>query len=475
MSEKSPLDIMEIEKAVAAAGASFTIADLQKALGDKSVALRDRLSRWLDSDSGFFFDGTTFFRKENFFAGKKFLVTPDEWEIANDILIIGHKFLPFFNEEVFPSEINLCNAKSGKALATKEITLPLGKAFRYHLLFGSEQIFDFFVAENQANSWLRHSRSGSENVTFGVFDLAALYKETSFTCGDALLVEVVDYKRGSFRYTYLPGADRSDAARKAAVKEFDNAMLKVCEKFDRYLDIPEQLAQGVFFAGSAAPLERVSLDEYIQNSCALEINSDGDHAVLIPVENFDLTDRDDKGDIPSFLSVSGGETSSIGAILKAIGSTYTETEIDSFLRDACYRRETDPDEFFRNYFAEAPFTDEAQEAIFTNILAEKLEDFAETYDREADEAKAALRRDILDFCESRQAFFDRIASGEVNADSLDHELLTECAGVSAKINHLLAELESDRSGDDLTDMEEHIGALLDRADAILEKLTPETI
>ena len=473
MSEKPPIDIMEIEKAVAAAGARFTIADLQKALGDKSAALRDRLTRWLDSDSGFFFDGSAFFRRENFFSGKKFLVTPDEWEISNGILIIGHKFLPFFDEEVFPTEIKVCDARSGKALVTKEITLPLGKAFRYHLLFGSEQIFDFFVAENQANSWLRHSRSGSENVTFAVFDLAELYRETKFAFGDALLVEVVDYKNGSFRYTYLPGADRSGAARKAAVREFDNAMLKVCEKFDRYPDIPEQLAQGVFFAGSASPLERVSLDEYIQNSCALEINSDGDHAVLIPAESFAVP-GDENTEVPSFLSVSGGETSSIGAILKSIGSTYTETEIDSLLRDACYRRETDPDEFFRNYFAEAPFTDEAQEAIFNNLLAEKLEEFVSTYDREADEAKASLRRDVLDFCESRQAFFDRIASGEINADTLDHELLTECAGISAKINHHLAELEADRSGD-AADFEENIGALLDRAEAILEKLTPETI
>lgn len=474
MSEKKIIDIGEIENAIAAAGSTFTIASLQKALGDKSVALRDRLSRLLDSDGEFFTDGANYFSKAAFFAERKFLVTPDEWEIANRVLVIGHRFLPFFAENVFPSEIILADEKTGQALDKKSVTMPLGKAFNYHLLLGSEEIFDFFIAEDPANAWLRSSRAGSENVTFQLFDMAEFYRAKNFTFGDALLVEVVDYSEGKFKYRYLSGESRSAAARKQAVKVFDAALLRVCDKFERYLDIPEQLAQGVFQAGAAAPLERVSLDEYIRESNALEINSDGDHAVLLPAANFASPGDEENSVIPSFISLSGGETGSIGAILKSIGSTYTEVELDSMLRDYCYNRESDAGEFFRRYFGEANFTDEAQEAIFANLIAEKLENMQETYDREADEAKAALRRDVLDFCETRQAFFDRIAAGEIDAGKLDHQLLTDCAGLSGKIDHLLGAVEADRAGA-VADLEDELGALLDRADAILEKLTPETI
>ena len=152
-----------IEEAVesllpAAAGGDFTMQAVLKAVGaGRSQKLQERIERFLDGDGRFFSDGRGSFRlKSGFFRNFAFPITPDAWEIENGILFPGHRFAPFIAPEIFPSEVHF-TAADGSEPGRHEVTAPLSQVFHYHLLLGSEQVFDFFLADSPANAGIRNS------------------------------------------------------------------------------------------------------------------------------------------------------------------------------------------------------------------------------------------------------------------------------------------------------------------------------
>ncbi len=462
--KQTDIQIDAIEAAIGRCGAKFTLAQLQKVLGNPSAALRSRLYRLLDGDERFFNSGDRYFRRAEFFTGRKFLITPDDWEISQGVLFPGHRFLPMLSPEVFPSEV-----KFGAA-PEREISLPLGQAFHYHLLLGSEQIFDFFVADDPANNHLRSHRSGNENVTLHVFDLQEFYREHDFAFGDALLCTVRDYASGVVEFQYLSGEQRSARQLRENVAIFDRALIEVCDRFERYPDIPEQLAWGVFF-GAEKELDTTafSLDEYIHNAVRISIDSEGDHAVLVEVK----LPTEAETEIPEDISISRGDVSGLGAILRSIGSTYTETEMEGFLRDAIYSRAADFEVLFNRFFGGAEFADEAQEAVLYNLLADKFEVLQENYNRADDENKAPLRADILEAAENRQEFFTALAESGHDPAKIEHDLFHQCAAVALRLDQALKQLNDEHYTPEGAELEAFASDLdndLDQMDMVLEKL-----
>ena len=167
----------DIENAIASAGDVFTAEAVIKALAPADAeALRRRVERFLESDETIFYDKEWNCRtRRSFFNGRKFIITPDDWEISNGILFPGHRFVPFVAENVFPSTVELNLA--GKKREMKKFISPLGTCFHYHILLGSEQIFDFLLADDPANESLKHHADKTDPVTLTVYDLADFYKE----------------------------------------------------------------------------------------------------------------------------------------------------------------------------------------------------------------------------------------------------------------------------------------------------------
>ena len=171
MADKN-IPISAIEKAIEtvlaeAPDGKFTMAELLKAISaGKSQTLQGRVERTVDGDGRFFSDGKGNFQlRGEFFRNREFLITPDAWEIENDMLFPGHRFAPFVNPEIFPSEVKLIDA-DGQPVPKKEVTAPLSQVFHYHLLLGSEQVFDFFVADSPANSRIRNSAQPGDMVEY---------------------------------------------------------------------------------------------------------------------------------------------------------------------------------------------------------------------------------------------------------------------------------------------------------------------
>lgn len=435
-----------IENAIIQAGEKFTLRALTDAFAPEDrEALTKRLERFISSDDNLFHDEKwNCCTRKSFFNGRKFLITPDDWEINAGILFPGHRFVPFVSEGVFPSTITL--NISGRQTAMKKLISPLGTSFHYHILLGSEQIFDFFLADDPANEILKQHAGRTDSVTLTVFDMADFYRKNEFLFGDALLCTVEDFENGIISAEYLSGSLRGSHAKKEHISRMDKAAQRVWEEFRDYLDIPEQLAWMIFYAQSD-DVPGASIDEFISGSQIVQLRPEGDHAVLtVSNENDEHQHHDcdcgcDNDDVtlPDGLSISGEALDDPMKLLSNAGVALNAAELDGFILDAIYGRETDFDGVQSRIFGDSAIDlpDEAQQAVLLNYLEERFETMLENYNRADDEPKAELRSQIMEAVRHRMDYLSMLGAAGNELSKEDKEKIRRLADVSAKLGEAL--------------------------------------
>ena len=436
MNDEKNISTALLEEKIAEAGDKFTLASVARALGSpRSDVLRRRLERLIESSNDYFYDKKwNCIKRESFFTGREFIITPDEWEITQGVLFPGHRFIPFLPDTVFPSDVKLL-LPNGEELPKRKITLPLGQIFHYHLLLGSEQIFDFLIAEDPANAHLMHHANSNEQVSLEVFDLATFYRALDFNCGDAICCQVVDYNGGVVKCRPLTADERSFSTRKKRISALDEAIKQVWEEFRDYPDIPEQLAWAEYYS-DAADTAGASVDEFISQSTMVELRADGDHAVL------SIREADQSSDstvLPEGLSISNDALDDPLKLLSGSGIPLTEAELDSFMLDAINKRETDFDGVYSRIFAhrELDMSDEARQAVLLNYLEERFEELLENYNRVDDEPKAELRSDLVEAISERLELLSFFGSLDRELNEKESALLKALAGISTRLNEVL--------------------------------------
>ncbi len=442
------INSVDIENAIAAAGEKFSVDAIVKSLSPADTdALRRRVERAVNSDETLFFDRSyNCCTRKSFFNGRQFIITPDEWEINEGILFPGHRFVPYISNEVFSSTVEM--ELSGIPVAMKKIIVPLGRCFHYHILLGSEQIFDFFLADDPANTILKERADRTDPVTLTVYDLAEFYAKNDFIFGDALLCTVTDFDSGRVSIEYLSGSTRTSSGQKEYLKKMDEAAGKVWDEFQDYPDIPEQLAWMVYYSG----IEGVpggSIDEFIAGSRIVQLRPEGDHAVLTVTgghhhcEDGECHCHDENFDenpfLPEGLSISSGELDDPFKLLANAGVPLNALELDGFMLDAIYGRETDfsgvQSRIFRT--ADIGLDDEAQQAVLLNFLEERFENLMENYNRTDDENKAELRSQIVEAVSRRLDYLNMLADSGRDPDEKAQEKMRRLAGVAAKLSEAL--------------------------------------
>ncbi len=434
------ISIQDIDGALTAAPGRFTVREIAAALGGaEDDELLRRIEREVESDEAFFNNGDGNCRKRaDFFNGLEFAITPDEEEIAQGVLFPANRFAPLVPEEVFSSETTLLEGNT--PVKTREIIAPLGKIFHYCTLLGSEQILDFLLAESPANAKLRNRADSSTPVTLTIFDLSEFYREHDFACGDALRCRIEDYRRGVFSFEYLAGSDRSARRRQEWLEAFETGLEKVFDRFEDYLEIPEQLAWAFYCAPETVRQADCSLDEFTAGSVRLEIRADGDHAVLA-FRRPEAESEAEDASIPDGVGISTGETGDFASMLREVGSPLAPVEVESFMIDNYHARDLDFDHVFSRAFGhgELKYSDEAQEAVFMNHLEERFEELTGNYNREDDEPKAELRETILGLVEERLDFFEFAAAAK-EVEKLRHDEFRKLSEIAMQLREILGML-----------------------------------
>ncbi len=482
------ITIRDIENAIAAAGDKFTAASVVKALvSGTSEPLRRRVERAISSDGNYFYDEKwSCCSRKSFFNGRKFLITPDEWEISQGVLFPGHRFVPFITENIFPSTVKLLDTEN-RETAVKKFISPLGTVFHYHILLGSEQIFDFMLADDPANELLKQGAGRTDSITLTVFDLAEFYHKNDFKFGDALLCTVKDYNNGEITFEYLSGTKRSSDAKEKTIAAWDDSAEIVWDNFQDYIDIPEQLAWMIYFAKTGKNIPGASLDEFIAGSEKVQLRPEGDHAVLTVVQDDDpgMDDEcncghhhcrhDDTAVLPEGLSLSEDNVNDPLKLLSEAGFPLSQVELDGFMLDAIYGRETDFDGVRSRVFghAEFDFDDDVKQAILLNYLEERFEVLLENYNRADDESKADLRSQIMESVSRRLDYLATLSALDHDPGDAEKSRMRELADVSTKLGEALRLLNHPGFTPDQTELD-RLGELIDEEIMRQEEITGQS-
>ncbi len=413
------------------------------------------------------------------FNGGTFLITPDDFEIKNGILFPGDCLAPFCSEEVFPSDAVLIDEQSEDEFDAFEFTAPLNEVLPYHILLGSEQVFDYFVADNDINEGLFAKGAPEGNVTLTVFDFSNFYAQNNFSPGDAVLVRIDSWQDACFSCSYVPESQRLDHADQW-IESFTGAMEQVIDYFENYLEIPKQIAWA-YFLGSKHLLESpgASVREFVDRSDRVKIIYSGGHTILgiCSPENIE-SEEDNSSALPEGISVSSGETDDLDVILQEIKSPLNKIELESYCYSELWRRQYDFDAFFVRCFGneKLSFADEAQEASFMNFIEDIWERAEMVYNPTLDEIKAPLREQILELVDARAEWFEYILDLNIDPATMDLEAISQMKETSLHLCSTLNLLNDPKQ--ELT--EEDAETIMDAIDAVgsmqqdcIERLSPK--
>ncbi len=437
---------------------------------EDAESFKSRIVRELDGCTELFKarDTGEYQLKRLFFQNAEFCITPDKYEIEHGILFPGHRFSAFCTEEIFPSEIEFMEAGSSKKSRLKEVKEKLEDIIKYHVLLGSEQIFDFLVAEDSANMKLLQGKKNGNQVILKAFDLKDFFRAHNFEEGDAIAVKILDWTNGIFIFSYLPGNNRKASRVKQWIDNYSVALDKTIDDYENYLEIPDQLSNALFIGGRGLLVaDGASLDEFYRNNSHIEISMDNGHTILTRKSDTDL--EEEELEIPDGVMISKGNTASIDEILAEIGIPLKTPEVDAYMLDQCYRRELEFVDFISRCFGNEKlnFIDDAQENVFMNYLEDRWERLSENYNRHADELKAPIREKILETVEERFEWLQFLNSIDIATGQLPEKDMKKLAEISLRLATILNMLNSA----DYSIAAEEAEGILDAIDKLAESQT----
>jgi len=485
--------VSEVETYLASAPKTFKFKDVVAAVtkgikfghGEKQRTESDILNLLVDDPLVFCDPETGDCRlRRDFFRDGQLLVTPSAWEIGEGILLPGHRFVPFCFTEIFPSEVVLRNGKT--PLKTREVILRLEEVADYYSLLGAESMYDFLVAEHQQNAARLRSgvKNGEAPAILTAFELQDYYREHRVEYGDVLVFAIRDWDKGEFELTgILTAEQRSEKTEQSWLEKLDDTLAKVIEKYDFYLQIPEQFSRAFFLAGEEWMRQpALSLDEYIRRSERIEVGyMSGDTALVVkdetPEENY-------VWEPPDGVTVSKGNTGSLEEIIKECGCMLQMPEIEAFMLDQFYRQLDDFDTFYQRCIGpeKLNFADEAQQAFFMNYLEDWWENRMSTYDRFSDDAKAPIRARLLELIEERRDWLIALHDLDIDLEKLQEEelfhrlaeasvhLVSLCRLLNSEQN-FVSTSEADALGDKLEQMAEIQAGCIDKLNTLAAKMS----
>ncbi len=424
-------DKFSLQKAVDA-------VNLDKLTDDELIVLTNRVARNLDGRDDLFANSATgiYQTKTGFFNNTQFMVTPDVFEIDNGIIVPGHRFAPFCSQEIFPSEIEIFMDNIDEPLPIVDLAVPVEIAVNYHLLLGSEQMFDVFVAENSNNKAVMLNQAGG-NIILSVFDVREFMLETEFKLGDVMLFTVKEWSEGVFSVAKIT-ADKRPDNKKMWIERLATAILTAGDKDADYMEISDQLAAAFFRGGNELLIKPgASLDEFIKESESVQINYANGATMLGAIDNSDAN-AEVAPDVPEGVTVSQGNISNLDAMLKESGSLMSQNEIEAFILDQCFQGQVEFELMFKRCFATGSlnFVDDAQEAVFMNALEDLWERLVPRYDRQADAVKAQVRERGLDLVEQRISWLNELKHLDIDQSEINEDILKNMAEVAVRLNSM---------------------------------------
>jgi hypothetical protein len=367
------------------ATAEFSFEDLVDDLRKKGVKTEEDwiYNLTISSDCLFAqedFQEDNFIPRHVFFKGAQFRITPLEIEVKNGYIIPGHRFIPFVSRDLFPTKFQLI-LPSGSTIKTRRILVPQEYALASLSFYGSAHATEYLMFDQEDNS--SAFELPNDDIKMTVFDLRDYFSETKFQFGDSLLLTVLDWAKGIFSVTWAKPVTDLLFSQKWVASMHD-ALSAVIYELGTMGTCYEQFALTMKIAQTdVMPLMRnppLSLAAYFNQQSTFSIKTlDGNGLFWMEDEDFQEVARNSFDD--SYLP-----ESKLDAYFKQLGLSISEGEVEAYMRDALYRKETSPETVLaritsgRSLFFESAEEQECFHALWSELWDEVQGNYSRKHD-----------------------------------------------------------------------------------------------
>ncbi|MCL1815745.1 MAG: plasmid pRiA4b ORF-3 family protein [Treponema sp.] len=347
-------------------------------------------------------EGKRWISRRGAFERVRFVINPTRLEIANGILIPGHRCIPFANPVLLPHEYRFRwigkDMPSGIEIPYTTAESPPEDFYPFFTLFGEEYAPQYVARDNPENEEAFNGDPFEDppEVSIHALDMRSIYRETSFVPGDHFAVTTINWKEGIFELERV-GAG---AWTKTDLDSWTAAAEEGFRSSFAYLgpgsSTEEQIAYAYWFGGERMRrLPALTMEDFLY-----EIT---DHIETVPYgietrfwyAGKDIPDRKDLEGVRSL-----PDRTVIEEILYRRGVPISEYVVQSFVRDALYRDEGDTvsgeilDRILGRIIPPSVGLNGRDKEYLADYVLEVLKEFEEGYSHFADHGMGAIRQRV---------------------------------------------------------------------------------
>ena len=405
----------------------FTLTEAQYELASKTNLSEKLIEDYLEESQSLFIsenqetNENIYTTRKSFFYNGEFLVSPTSLEIQKGILFSGHRFIPFYSEDLFPTESFEITTEDGEVIAAKNITFKLEDLYQYYSMLGAEGIIDNLKADNTDN--IDIIGNPGQKVKISVFDFNCFYKKYLTDIKSYLKFTIKDWSTGKFTVSTEKKSQKNEESKYKWYEKFEEGLIKTFEDTGPYLEIPEQLALGFYNSDKSILKDPpCSIEEFIKDNKKIQIRFYDNNTILWYKEEQNTSSQDAESPI----SISQGTIESLDAILDELGLIISSTEIEAFIKDSLFSGNDTPTSILHRIFPESgvTFKDKAQETAFYNHFEELWEKIIATCSikKGVNTHISNIRKEILDNLEN---LYTQYYEAEANHNFLSDDITSE--------------------------------------------------
>jgi hypothetical protein len=322
----------------------------------------------------------------------RFVINPTRLEIANGILIPGHRCIPFANPMMLPQEYRFI--WKGKSIPWTTSESPPEDFYPFYTLFGEEYAPQYVARDNPENEEAFNVEPFEDppEVSIQALDMRNIYLEASFVPGDHFAVTTHNWKEGIFELERV----EANAWTKADLEPWIAAAEEGFRASFAYLGpgscTEEQIAFAYWFGGERMrALPAHSMEDFLY-----EI-TDHIETVSYGIETRFWYAGKDIPDSKDLLGIRGlPDKTVLEDLLFRWGVPISEFAVQSFVRDALYKGERDIYEIIDKIVPPSTGISARDKDFLAAYILEVFEEFEETYSSFADHAMGPIRQRVTE-------------------------------------------------------------------------------
>ncbi|MDR2135427.1 MAG: plasmid pRiA4b ORF-3 family protein [Treponema sp.] len=426
--------------------------ELSSLLGSRKLAFQLDNRRWVS--------------RRGCFESVPFVITPSKMELLNGILIPGHRCIPFANPSLFPQEYRFF--WQGRPVPTTTTEGPPEEFYPYYFLFGEEYAPQYVARDNPENEAAFNDSLYEDppEVTVKTLDMRNIYREVSFVPGDHLVVRTKDWKTGVFELTKVEKDAWTQADIYAWIEAAEGGFEDAFEFLGPGSSTEEQLAYAYWYGGKRMrDIPACSMENFLYEE------TDRIETVPYGIETrFWYAGKE----IPDINHIAGAQLppdqTAVENILLRRQIPVSEYVIQSYIRDALFRREEDSSAILERIVPPVVLLDDDERKYLLSYIAETYEEFRQFYTFFADQAMGPIRQRVGELHTAVIALYTRLKKSRIDPSVLPTHTYIVLSQIQNHAAAVLEDLDTDESPppDELEAMDSSLDSMIDTYDDIKE-------